>query len=206
MIKDTLPSTIGDIEPVRTIDTPHKSSVSWQVLKRQELLNCDPWLKVHRETVQTSSGMVIDDYHRLEMPDHVVIYPRTKDGMVATLVQYKHGIGQEALTLPGGMVDAGEAPLMSAQRELQEETGLVSPRWYLLGKFCVNGNYGAGNGYYYLANDCTLQHPETSEDYEETRLQWHHPDHLTRLLNTGKIHLMHHALAVALMRSFETDP
>lgn len=197
---------IGDLYPSHIRQIPLENSSYWKVLETREVANCQPYMTLLQQSIMLPNRQVIDDYHRLEMPDHVVVYARVKGGMVAALKQYKHGYGAETLTLPGGMVEAGEDPFHAAIRELREETGLTSSRWYPLGSFCVNGNYGAGYGHYFLADECHLREPKNSDDLEEAKILWLDSQQLQHMLNHGKIPLMHHALAIALVRSFEHDP
>jgi 8-oxo-dGTP pyrophosphatase MutT (NUDIX family) len=64
------------------------------------------------------------DFFVLACNDWCNIIPVTDDGKVVMVRQQRHGIGEETLELPGGMVDPEDAsPLEAARRELLEETG-----------------------------------------------------------------------------------
>jgi ADP-ribose pyrophosphatase len=39
---------------------------------------------------------------------------------------YRHGVGQQLLELPGGFINLGETPTHAAGRELLEETGYAA--------------------------------------------------------------------------------
>lgn len=43
--------------------------------------------------------------------------------------QYRHPVRRHFIELPAGKIDAGEAPLETAKRELLEETGYVANHW-----------------------------------------------------------------------------
>ncbi|MFG1797552.1 NUDIX domain-containing protein [Nocardia sp. NPDC049149] len=55
------------------------------------------------------------------------------DDNVVLINQYRHPIGRRLLELPAGLLDLpGEDPLVAAQRELAEETGLAAREWAVL--------------------------------------------------------------------------
>jgi 8-oxo-dGDP phosphatase len=60
----------------------------------------------------------------------VALDDTTEPPRVVLLRQYRHPLRRRLWELPAGLMDvAGEAPLVAAQRELAEETGLVAERW-----------------------------------------------------------------------------
>jgi 8-oxo-dGTP pyrophosphatase MutT (NUDIX family) len=59
----------------------------------------------------------------IEAPDWINVIPLTEDRRVLMVRQYRFGIEDFTLEIPGGMCDAGEAPEQAARRELREETG-----------------------------------------------------------------------------------
>jgi ADP-ribose pyrophosphatase len=66
-------------------------------------------------------------------PGAVAVVALTGDGEVVLLRQYRHPVGGYLWELPAGLRDAeGEAPLLTAQRELAEEVRMAAERWSLL--------------------------------------------------------------------------
>lgn len=55
----------------------------------------------------------------------VVLIPMTDDGRVVLVRQFRPSVGRELWELPAGGLDEGEAPEAAAERECEEETGLV---------------------------------------------------------------------------------
>jgi ADP-ribose pyrophosphatase len=47
--------------------------------------------------------------------------------------QFRYPVGRSMLEFPAGKLDAGESPLVCAQRELAEETGYRSRQWAMAG-------------------------------------------------------------------------
>ena len=59
----------------------------------------------------------------LEGTDWVNVIPVTADGKVVMVEQFRHGVREFTLEVPGGMVDPGEEPAAAAVREMREESG-----------------------------------------------------------------------------------
>ena len=52
-----------------------------------------------------------------------------RDGRVYLVRQFRYPFGREVWELPAGKLEAGEAPLAAAKRELEEECGLAADHW-----------------------------------------------------------------------------
>ncbi len=63
------------------------------------------------------------------------------DPDVILIRQYRHAAGQFLLELPAGRIEAGEAPLAAAKREMIEETGFRAQRWTLLTKYFASPGF-----------------------------------------------------------------
>ncbi|RMH20339.1 MAG: NUDIX hydrolase [Acidobacteria bacterium] len=91
--------------------------------------------QVRRRSPRTG---VARTYQVLHMPDWVNVVALTGDGEMVLVEQYRHGIDRLTLEIPGGAVDAGEAPADAAARELREETGFAGDPPVLLGRVSPN--------------------------------------------------------------------
>ena len=90
------------------------------------------WYRLRQDKVALPNGVVVDDYFVSLRPDIATVLPITAAGEVVFVRQYRHGIGQVLLELPAGTFEAGEDPLVAAQRELREETGYSADSWELI--------------------------------------------------------------------------
>lgn len=170
----------------------------WEILDSKDVFTAEPWIKLSVQKVRLPDGQIVDDYHRVEFPEYVVVFAETKSGEVVTELLYKHGVGKTCLALPSGLLDPGEQPIDAAKRELVEETGYNSNNWRLLGSFVMNGNYGCGKAHLFLARDARQTSDPDSGDLEEILVQTVSRESLMDSLENGKIELIGTAAAIAL--------
>lgn len=97
----------------------------WRVVSSQTLLK-DRWIDLRADRCVTASGTVIEPYYVFGYPDWVHVVALTDADELVLVRQYRHGVGEMVLELPGGAVDAADADLaVAARRELLEETGFA---------------------------------------------------------------------------------
>lgn len=83
-------------------------------------------LAVRGDKVRSRARGVEMDVDRILCPDFVNVVALTEHEGVPSLVlvrQWRFGQRDFSISLPGGLVDAGESPLAAGLRELREETG-----------------------------------------------------------------------------------
>jgi len=90
------------------------------------------FLRLYRDQVRLPDGsQTVREY--LRHPGAVLIAPLLADGRVVLERQFRYPHGREFIELPAGKREEGEAPLVTAQRELLEETGYAAGQWTRLG-------------------------------------------------------------------------
>ena len=67
--------------------------------------------------------------------------------------QFRVGIQEETLELPGGIIDPGESADEAVRRELEEETGYQAREWVTLGKVASNPVFMDGYIHHFAALD-----------------------------------------------------
>jgi len=148
--------------------------------------------------VRLPDGRVVEKYHQVTLPEFVIIVARTPDDRVIVERHYKHGVGEVTLSLPAGMREGGEDPLVCAQRELLEETGYTSEDWRALGRFVENGTYGCGTAHIFLARDARRVTEPADIDFEEPEILLMTPDEIVEAVRNGSIVIISSVAAFAL--------
>jgi 8-oxo-dGTP pyrophosphatase MutT (NUDIX family) len=159
---------------------------TWKIKRSETVADCKIF-KVRRDfSVRNSDGAEFP-FYCLENGDWVNVIPITAAGEVVLIEQFRHGIEEITLEIPGGMVDDGEDAKLAAERELVEETGFVPRETILLGKSRPNPAIQNNWVYHYLAIDCEKHH-EPEFDATESVISKLVPfEEVQNLLKDGKI-------------------
>lgn len=123
----------------------------------------------------------------LESPDWVNVVPLTDDGQVVLIRQYRHGIRQTVLEIPGGIMDPHESPEQTAVRELREETGFVADRVRLLGRVAANPAFQNNYQYSFVAEGCRRVTPTAFDPFEQIEVILHPLAEIPTLIRDGTI-------------------
>ncbi len=126
---------------------------SWKLLQSEEVSD-HRIFRVRHDLYRFAPTGAERDFVVLDSPDWVNVIPVTDDGQVVLIRQYRHGIREVTLEIPGGMIDANEPPETAAVRELEEETGYVPTRVKPLGRVTANPAILTNHCYMFLAEGC----------------------------------------------------
>lgn len=133
-------------------------------------------------------------FYVIENPDWVNIIALTKQREVVLIRQFRHGSEDVILEIPGGMIDGNESAENAARRELLEETGYSSERWFLLGKSEPNPAIQNNSVFHYLAIECEASSDVYFDEHESIVTETISLDMIQRVIAEGKIS---HSLVVA---------
>lgn len=151
-----------------------------------------------RQERRRSLAMGSHSFYILEFPDWVNVVPVTEGGEVVLVRQYRHGLAELNLEIPGGMVDAGEDPRMTASRELAEETGYVPAELELLSRVSVNPAIQNNWCHLYLATGCRREQAQALDGTESIAVEVVSVKRLVEMVGAGIIHHSLNCLAIKL--------
>jgi 8-oxo-dGTP pyrophosphatase MutT (NUDIX family) len=154
-------------------------------------------LRVRQDRSRSPRTGAEHDFIVLEMANWINIVPVTEEGRVVMIRQYRHGTGEVGLEIPGGVIDAGEDPLIAARRELREETGYVAEEIAAIGQVAPNPAIQDNRCYSFLAQGAYReggQELDAGEDIEVVEIEQRE---IPQLIETGEIN---HGLVVVALR------
>ena len=169
------------------------SKPRWEVLKDKKVYGT-PIFSLHQKDVVPDKESESKPFYVLEAPEWINVIALTAEKEIILVEQYRHGIDESTLEIPGGMVDDGESPLEAAKRELVEETGYSTEKWSLIGKTSSNPAILNNYTHLYLAEnveETTGQHTDGTEDIKVHRMP------LKRFLKLTANGVVHHAIVLA---------
>jgi ADP-ribose pyrophosphatase len=135
------------------------------------------------------------DFFVLTLPHWVNIIPLTAAGEIVMVRQWRHGVEDFTLEIPGGMVDPEDPnPMSAARREMIEECGYDSADIVELGRVHPNPAIQPNFCYSYLARDVTAVARPEQTGSEETEVVSYPSSQIGELIASGAIS---HALVIA---------
>jgi 8-oxo-dGTP pyrophosphatase MutT (NUDIX family) len=132
----------------------------------------------------------------LESGDWVNVVPLTDDGQIVLIRQYRHGVREVSLEIPGGIIDPGETAEQAAVRELGEETGYVPRRVRLLGRVRSNPAIHNNHTHMFLAEGCHAAAAPQPEPLEQIEIVLKPVAEVAELVRRGEIN---HALVICAL-------
>ena len=126
----------------------------WQRLSQREVY-ANPWILLTHEEVITPGGNrgIYGKVHFKHLA--IGIVPLDADHNTILVGQHRYTLDEFSWEIPMGGGALDEDPLISAQRELKEETGLYGGEWRQLMRLHTSNSVTDEEGYVFLA--CKLQ-------------------------------------------------
>ena len=172
---------------------------SWTFLGSREIREYRV-LRIREDRYRFEPTRTEADFAVCESADWVLVIPRTADGQVVFIRQFRHGVRQVVLEVPGGLVDKGESPEETAARELREETGYAAGSFRYLGRLLPNPALNTAVCHVVLAENCHQAGKTNFDPLEQIELVLRPLDALGDMIRNGELC---HAQAMAAFTLME---
>jgi len=140
------------------------------------------------------------DFVVVAAPDWCNVIALTPDGQLVLVRQFRYGIDEFSLEIPGGVIDPGEDPVVAGQRELREETGYVGTDARLLATVHPNPAIQNNRCHLVLVEQVTPSSAQQWDHDEEIEVVTAPVDDVLAWARAGKIT---HSLVVCGLMHFE---
>lgn len=166
------------------------SLTPWKILSSRHI---HPRFRL--DTVELANGKTFEPMV-FEFRSWANVLAITKNNEVVLVKQYRHGVRENLLELPGGVVDEGEDPLEGARRELMEETGYSAKNIVEVGRIYPNPAIQHNTLFCYVATDVEKIGVQHLDEAEEIEVHLVPLDDLVEMVRRGEFR---HALHVAVL-------
>lgn len=139
------------------------------------------------------------DFFIMESAPWVNVIPLTPKDEVVMVQQYRHGIRDITLEIPGGLIESGDSPEDAARRELMEETGYREESLISLGAVHPNPAIQNNLCYTFLAKNVYPAGKQNQDEREDIEVVTIPLAEVPRLIREGVIT---HALVIAAFYRF----
>jgi ADP-ribose pyrophosphatase len=136
----------------------------------------------------------------IKAPDWVNVVALTRDGHLVLVRQFRYGIDEFSLEIPGGVMDPGEDPVAAGLRELREETGFSGAPAKLLGTVHPNPAIQSNRCHFVFVEDAVRAHELEWDPDEEIQITTQPVEEVLALAHSGGIS---HGLVLNALMLFE---
>jgi ADP-ribose pyrophosphatase len=142
----------------------------------------------------------------IKHPGAVAIIPITADGKLILVEQFRKALDRTLVEIPAGKMEFGEAPEVTAVRELEEETGYGAEKFTYLQSFATSPGFADEIIHLYLAEELIkIENPAAGDEDEFIDLVEVTIEEAEELITKGKIFDAKTAFAVLFAKNHLTN-
>lgn len=162
----------------------------WKLLSKKDV-SPNAWFPIESRTYQMPNGKIVEDFTVTTISDVSLIIPVTKDGQIVMIKQYKPGIDEIMIQIPGGRLEDRHNQDFDhlAQEELEEETGIKVELSQLtqVGKLASSSTKSSETVYFYIAKNCEFNTEQRLDPTEEIETLLLRPKKIDEMIRLGEI-------------------
>lgn len=178
--------------------------IKWEIQEKETLKNMKLFTLFKHKCYHPGKKME-HSFYVLDVPAWINVIPLTKNNEVVMIYQYRAGIDDFTLEIPGGMMDKEDlSPTTAGVRELTEETGYVPTHTSELGYVLPNPAIQNNRCYFILATGCELKSKTNFDHAEDIETQLIPVKNIPELMQSNKI--THALVQCAFQKLFLTHP
>ena len=122
-------------------------------------------LNLRVDTIEVSKNGRRATREVVEHRNAVAILARDAEGKFLLVKQYRYPVQTDLIEIPAGIMEEGENPLESAQRELREETGYSARTWTAMPPIFSSPGFSDEKLFIFIAEG--LEWDPLNPDYDE---------------------------------------
>jgi len=175
-------------------------------LVKKEKTDASNFLKVESFQCELNNGKIIKREKILKNGkdgDAVIIFPITQDNKIVTACEPRVFTEKTVdVGFPAGYIEEGEDAVVSAKRELLEETGYLSDDFIEVGSFYQDQGCSAALNHYYIAFNCVLTSKQKLDESEFIKYFLVDFDEVKELYQNGYFKGLNSAYLIEKVRNY----
>ncbi|HLS29210.1 MAG TPA: NUDIX hydrolase [Opitutales bacterium] len=181
-----------------SIQSKNSEPREWEIQSRHLHADCRVF-SVLRKKCKHPDRDSTRDFFSLSSPDWVNVVAVTPQREVLLIKQFRFGVEDFALEIPGGIIDEGEDAVTAGLRELKEETGYVGENARIIGNVWPNPAIMDNRCWFVLVKNVVKKFESEWDGDEEIGVSLEEMETVFRMVEEGTIK---HALVVSALSLF----